>query len=224
MEPLDVIYDVFMNEERPVNSESKTSDKGFIGLKPTYIPRLMPVGMIIILLAILIPVLREGKRGPGRLDRPEAPIAMNHYSTGFATTDSLLNEAIRCFDRRDYAQAAHILTKVYFFWNASIGEGRMETYPEDLRFYLGLSEFYRGRPDRAAPYLEEEERANPGEGKYPWYLAHAYDAVGDHAKARAELEKVVRIGDRLAVEAVRKLQQLPAPADSSTGSQQQRPR
>ena len=25
----------------------------------------------------------------------------------------------------------------------------MKSYPEDLRFYLGLAEFYRGRPDRA---------------------------------------------------------------------------
>ncbi|MDD4857287.1 MAG: hypothetical protein PHD74_04175 [Candidatus Krumholzibacteria bacterium] len=207
-----------------MKSESETSDKRFWRLRPTYIPRLMPVGMIVILLAILIPVIREGKHGPGRLDRPEAPIAMMHYSTGYASTDSLLNEALRCFDRRDYTGAAGIFTKVHFFWSVSIQGGRMKSYPEDLRFYLGLSEFYRGRPDRAAPYLEEEEREHPREEKYAWYLAHVYDAEGDQVKARSELEKVVRIGERLAAEAGRKLRQLPASADSSTGTERPRAR
>jgi tetratricopeptide (TPR) repeat protein len=195
--------------ERPVNREAETSGKKPWELKPTYIPRLMPVGMIIILLAILIPVLREKKPGSSELTRIEAPLAMKRYSTGYASTDSLLNEALRDFGRKNYTEAAHLLTKVYFYWTVQIREGQMKSYPDDLRFYLGLAEFYRGRPDRAAPYLEEEAKASPYEDKYAWYLAHVYISQGNYAGARETLERVVKIDGRHAAEARGKMKLLP---------------
>ncbi len=188
-------------KERPVNREAETSGNKPWRLKPTYIPRLMPVGMIVILLAILIPVLREKKPETASLHAADPPLAMKLYSTGFPASDSLMNDAIRSFGRKDYEAAARMLTKVHFYWNAQIREGTVKAYPEDLRFYLGLAEFYRGRPDRAAPYLEEELRENPYEEKYAWYLAHVYSAQGDTARTRETLEKVVKIGDSRAAEA-----------------------
>lgn len=178
-------------------------------LKPTYIPRLMLAGMIIILLMILIPVLRERKPAMNGLALVEPPLAMKYYSTGFATTDSLLNTALRDFGEKNYTEAAHLLTKVYFYWSVQIRAGKMHEYPEDLRFYLGLSEFYRGHPDLAAPYLESEEKASPYDERFPWYLAHVYIAEGDFAKAREKLERVVKIGEKHATEAESALKLLP---------------
>jgi len=201
-----------------VNSDAATSEGKQKGLKPTYIPRLMLVGMIVILLMILIPVLREKKPVMSRLALVEPPLAMKYYSTGFATTDSLLNAALRDFGEKNYTEAAHLLTKVYFYWSVHIREGELHEYPEDLRFYLGLSEFYRGHPERAAPYLELEEKASPYDERFPWYLAHVYIAEGDFAKAREKLERVVKIGEKHAADAQRKIQLLPAAVDSSSGT------
>jgi len=204
--------------ELPLNSEAKAGEGKKMGLKPTYIPRLMPVGMIIIMLMILIPMLREEKRSVRELAQVEAPLAMKLYSTGYASTDSLLNEALRNFGRKEYTEATHLLTKVYFYWTVQIREGRLKSYPDDLRFYLGLSEFYRGRPDRAAPYLEAEARANPFEEKYAWYLAHVYIALGKDDRAREMLEAVVRIGDKLSIEAQAKMRALSPKGDSSSSA------
>jgi len=204
-------------KELLVNREAKTSGTPSSGLKPTYIPRLMPLGMIIILLAILIPSLREKKPNISDLARVEPPLAMNFYSTGYASTDSLLNEALRHFGRKDYTEATHLLTKVYFYWNAQIRDGRMKSYPEDLRFYLGLSEFYRGRPDRAEPYLEAEAMANPFEEKYAWYLAHVCIARGEYDKARELFARVVKIGGKLSVAAQTQLEAL-TPRDHSSSN------
>lgn len=201
-----------------MNSEETTREGERKGLKPTYVPRLMLAGMIVILLMILIPVLREKRPAVNRLALVEPPLAMKYYSTGFATTDSLLNEGLRDFGEKNYTEAAHILTKVYFYWSVHIREGELHEYPEDLRFYLGLSEFYRGHPERAAPYLESEEKASPYDERFPWYLAHVYIAGGDFAKAREKLERVVKIGEKHAAEAERKIQLLPAAADSSSGA------
>jgi hypothetical protein len=177
------------------------------GLKPTYLPRLMPVGMIVILLAILVPVLREKKPDVAPVPPVEPPLAMKHYSSGFPATDSLMNDALRSFGRKDYEAAARILAKVHFYWSVEISEGRAKSYPEDLRFYLGLAEFYRGRPDRAAPYLEAESSENPYEERYAWYLAHAYAAQGDTARTRETLRRIVGMNESLAPKAAELLRE-----------------
>ncbi|MFA4948241.1 MAG: hypothetical protein WC674_07020 [Candidatus Krumholzibacteriia bacterium] len=191
-----------------MNREAKTSGKKPWRLKPTYIPRLMPVGMIIILLAILIPVLKENKPDVAGIPPVDPPLAMKHYSTGFPASDSLMNDALRGFGRKDYEAAARILTKVHFYWSVQIREGKVKSYPEDLRFYLGLAEFYRGRPDRAAPYLEAESRENPNEEKCAWYLAHAYSAQGDTMRTRETLERIVRLNETMAPKAAEILKKL----------------
>jgi tetratricopeptide (TPR) repeat protein len=201
-----------------VNSEVEAKENKQKGLRPTYLPRLMLAGMIVILLMILIPVLRERKPAVNRLAFVEPPLAMKYYSTGYATTDSLLNSALRDFGQKNYNEAAHLLSKVYFYWSVQVREGRIRAYPEDLRFYLGLSEFYRGHPELAAPYLESEEKASPFDERFPWYLAHVYIAEGDLAKAREELEQVVKIGEKHASEAQEKMRLLPAAADSSSST------
>jgi FimV-like protein len=199
-----------------VNGQARTNGGKKRGLTPTYIPRLMPIGMIVILLMILIPILREKKTPPNPLAQVEPPLAMVRSETGFASTDSLIDEALRDFGKKNYTEATHLLSKVYFYWNVQIRTGKMKSYPEDLRYYLGLSELFRGRPDRAVPYLEAEHEAMPFEEKYAWYLAHAYIALGEYAKARGMLERVVRIGDAHAEEARRTIERLPPAADSTS--------
>jgi tetratricopeptide (TPR) repeat protein len=182
--------------------------------RASYIPWMMPIGGIIILLALLIPQLVDKRYEYRGLAGVEPPLALKRYETGYATTDSLLNTALRMFSQKDYADAARLLSKVNFYWTVRIREGKKLSYPEDLRFYLGLAEAYRGHPEIGAPYLEEEERANPYEQKYPWYLAHVYMALGRYADARAELEKVVRLEGSLAPEAGRTMRELPGKSDS----------
>lgn len=192
-----------------MNRQAETSGNKPWRLKPTYIPRLMPVGMIIILLAILIPVLRAKKPDATALPPVDPPLAMKRYATDFPASDSLMNDALRSFGRKDYEAAARILTKVHFYWNVQIREGKAKFFPEDLRFYLGLAEFYRGRPDRAAPYLEEESRENPYEEKYAWYLAHVYAAQGDTARTRETLRRIVGMNESLAPKAAEILRRPP---------------
>jgi hypothetical protein len=162
--------------------------------------------MIVILLAILVPVLRGKKPETASIPAVEPPLAMKRYATGFAASDSLMNDALRAFGRADYEAAARILSKVHFYWSVEISEGRMKSYPEDLRFYLGLAELYRGRPDRAAPYLEAESSESLYEEKYAWYLAHAYAARGDTARARETLRRVAGMSGPLAPQAAELLQ------------------
>ena len=193
-----------------MNRQAETSgEKKPWRLKPTYIPRLMPVGMIVILLAILIPVLRERKPGVAALPPVDPPLAMKHYSTGFPASDSLMNDALRSFGTKDYEAAARILSKVHFYWGVQIREGKVKSYPEDLRFYLGLAEFYRGYPDRAAPYLEAESQDSPYEEKYAWYLAHVYSVRGDTTRTRETLERIVRMNEALAPKAAELLGKTP---------------
>ena len=179
-------------------------------LKPTYLPRMMPIGGIIILLALLIPLLMGKKHEYRGLASVEPPLAMKIYATGYTSIDSLLNDGLRSFSRKNYEEAARLLTKAHFYWTVKIREGSQEPYPEDLRFYIGLSEFYRGYPAKGAPYLEEEERANRYEAKYPWYLAHLYIAQVRYGDARNELEKVIALNGSYSREAQTKVQQLPA--------------
>jgi len=195
--------------DSPVNSISGRGTENRKGLKPTWIPRLVPVGGIIVLLALLIPMLREKQQPGGAGPGIEAPLAMKAYSTGDGGVDSLLAEGLRAFNGKDYSEAARLLTQGHFYWTVKMREGEVASYPADLRFYVGLAELYRGRPERAAPYLEEEARENDFDEKYPWYLAHAYAAQRADDKARAELEKVVALGGPLAAEAAKKLKRLP---------------
>jgi tetratricopeptide (TPR) repeat protein len=185
--------------------------------KRPYISRLMPVGGIFVLLAILLPLLMDKKHEYRGLAGVEAPLAMKRFATGYASTDSVLNEALRDFSQKNYQEASRLFGRVHFFWAVDIREGRQKAYPEDLRFYLGLAEFYRGFPARGVPYLEEEEQANPYEAKYPWYLAHLYIAESRFGEARAELEKVIRIGGPFAPEAREKIQKLSARSQPAPG-------
>jgi len=189
-------------------------DRIKIRFKPTYIPRIMPVGGIIILLMMMLPQIVGHRPGRRSAIGVEPPLVLKYYDTGYAKTDSLLNAGLRSFSQKRYDDAAGVLSRVHFYWTAAIREKRLKAYPEDLLFYLGLSHLYRGYPALAAPLLEEGEAASPFDEKYPWYLAHAYLAEGRPDKARAELEKVVKLGGRLAGEAERKLGEVGAPDEA----------
>lgn len=197
-----------------MTGETRTSTKIFRKPKDTYIPRLMPVGAIIILLMILIPVLREERRDRQALSAVDPPLPMAVYSTGHARLDSLANEGLRSFGRREYDHAARLLAEAHFHWTVMMRERGTERYPEDLRFYFGLAHLYRGRPDLAAPLLEAEERDGAFEAKYPWYLAHVYLALARPGDARTALERVVAIGGDFAEEAraaIARLDESPMP-------------
>ncbi len=173
--------------------------------RKTFIPRLMPIGAAVILLMILVHLFREEQREKNAVKSIEAPLAMKIYSTAYARPDSLANEGVRLFGRKDYGNAARCFAEAHFYWNSMIREGRETRYPEDLRFFYALSQFYRGRPELAVPLLEEEKNDAPSEPKYSWYLAHAYLALGHKVEARRELERVLSLGGEFEKEAREKL-------------------
>ena len=189
-----------------------------IRFKPTYIPRIMPVGGIVILLMMLLPQLIERKAERRQAVSVEPPLAMKYYNTGYAKTDSLLNAGLRYFGEKRYNDAARALSKVHFYWSVGIREKRLAAYPEDLLFYLGLSHFYRGFPALGAPLLEEGEQANPFEPKYPWYLGHVYLAERRSDEARAKFEKVANLGGEFSDQARNMIKSVPARPDSPSGA------
>ena len=186
-------------------------------LKPTWLPRMMPVGGIIILLLLLLPQILHRAPDRSRLSRVEPPES-KVFASGHFRSDSLLNAGMDAFSRKDYVEASRLLSKVQFFWSASIREKEVKSYPGDLLFYLGLSDFYRGHPELAAPLLAEEEKRNPVDERYPWYLAHINIALARYGDARTELERVVELGGGFAEQARRKLKELPRRPHSPTSS------
>jgi tetratricopeptide (TPR) repeat protein len=186
-------------------------------LKPTWLPRIMPVGGIIILLILLLPQLLHKAPDRSRLSRVEPP-EPKVFATGYFRSDSLLNAGMDAFSRKDYEEASRLLSKVQFFWSVSIREKEVKSYPGDLLFYLGLSDFYRGHPELAVPLLAEEEKRNPEDERYPWYLAHVDIALGRYGDARTELERVVELGEGLAERARDKIKSLPKLPSSPTRS------
>lgn len=178
---------------------------------------MMPIGGIIILLLLLLPQILHKAPNRRELSRVEPPVVPKVFATGYAKSDSLLNAGLNAFSRKDYEEASRLLSKVQFYWSVSIREERMKSYPEDLLFYLGLSDFYRGHPELAAPLLAAEEKGNPVDERYPWYLAHVYIALGRYGDARAELEKVVTLGGRLSAQSRLKLKSLPMRGNSLDG-------
>jgi len=184
--------------------------------RSSLLPRMMPIGAIVILLLILLPQLLHKAPNRRELSRVEPPAA-RIFATGYAKSDSLLNAGMDAFSRKDYTEASRLLSKVQFFWSVSIREKKMKSYPEDLLFYLGLSDFYRGHAELAAPLLAEEEKRNPVDERYPWYLGHVYVALGRYGDATTELEKVVELGGGLAEEARRKIESLPFQPNPPSG-------
>ncbi len=185
--------------------------------KRTWLPRMMPIGGIVILLLLLLPQILHKAPNRRELSRVEPPGAPKVFSTGYAKSDSLLNEGLNAFDRKDYEEASRLLSKEQFYWSVRVREKEIMSYPEDLLFYLGLSDFYRGHPEMAAHLLAEEEKGNPVDEKYPWYLGHVYIALGRYGDARAELEKVVTLGGRLSAQAQAKIKSLPMQPGSPSG-------
>lgn len=176
--------------------------------KDTYIPRIMPLGAALILLMILVPLMRERHRANETAKSIEPPLAMISYSTGHERLDSLMNEGIRRFGRRDYESSARLLAEAHFYWKVLVQEKQEPRYPEDLRFFYALAQLYRGRADQAVPLLEEERLEAPTQVKYSWYLAHAYLALDRIEDARAELEHIVSMGGEFDREARMKLSSL----------------
>jgi tetratricopeptide (TPR) repeat protein len=174
----------------------------------SFLIRFVPIAAIVVLLMFLIPLLRN--RHPLE-DKPfyiEPPIAMQGSRIRFGRIDTLVNRGLRHFDRGNYEEATRILSKAHFLATVKIKEKEATLYPVDLRFYLGLSHFYRGDAGKGIPFLEEEEKEARSAEKYPWYLAHLYLAANQPDKARAAFERVVELDGAFAGKALQKIDRL----------------
>ena len=170
--------------------------------------RIAYAATIVVLLLLLIPAIRGKKDDLEKLSQVEPPLAMKVFDTGYEGIDSLLNDGIRAFGKRDYELAAWKLSKAHFYLSVKIKEGEISGYPEELLLYLGLSQFYMGRNEEAAELIAEGEKGFPDDERYPWYLAHTYIALSRVNDAKAELERVVDMGGELSEKAKAKLERL----------------
>lgn len=175
-----------------------------------FLARLAPLAAIVVLAMILAPQLCDRHPLKDKIYYVEPPIAMKGYRAGSGQIDTLFEKGLREFGREHYEEAGRLLTKALFFASVGIKEKKMTLYPSDLRFFLGLAQFYRGKGVKGIPLLEEEEAESPGEEKYPWYLAHLYMAVGRNDDARVRLERVIALGGPRAPKAREKLARLPS--------------
>jgi tetratricopeptide (TPR) repeat protein len=174
-----------------------------------FLSRYIPLAVIAVLLIMLLPQLV--RRPPASRDRtgPEPPVVLTLYRTERARMDSLSNEGLRSFGAEDWNNAIRLLGEAHFHYSVMINEGYADRYPEDLRFYLGLSHYYRGQVEKGVALLEGEAEDDPLEPKYRWYLALIRLAGGDSLAAREHLERVVRLGGDYSDEAGELLGNLP---------------
>jgi len=174
-----------------------------------FLSRYIPLAVIAVLLIMLLPQLF--KRPPASRDRagPEPPVVLTLYRTERARMDSLSNEGLRRFGAEDWNNAVRLLGEAHFHYSVMISEGYADRYPEDLRFYLGLSHYYRGQVEKGVALLEGEAEDDPLEPKYRWYLALIRLAGGDSLAAREHLERIVRLGGDYSDEAGEMLRNLP---------------
>jgi len=153
--------------------------------------KVAPATIIIFILIFLIPVLRDrvGRHTPiTKIEPPKIDIT---FKTGYSSLDSLLNEGLEEFRKGNYISSSRNLSKAHFYLSVKLKEGELSELPEGLLFYLSLSEFYRGKIDKAAKLLEEECSRSPEHEVYSWYLANIYIQQGEKGKARKELEHVI---------------------------------
>ena len=174
------------------------------GSKPpfAFLSRYIPLALIALLLIMLLPQLADRNPDyPKKEARPAPPIPLTLYRTAYAKLDSLGNEGLRRFGAGDWNDAVRLLGEAHFHYSVMFREGFDGCFPEDLRFYLGLAQYYRGRIEEGIALLEEEAGDDPLQPKYAWYLALIRLAEGDTLAARKQLERVARLGGRYAAEA-----------------------
>ncbi|HER42865.1 MAG TPA: hypothetical protein ENO08_00200 [Candidatus Eisenbacteria bacterium] len=175
----------------------------------SFLSRYIPLALIAVLLVMLLPQLLGRRPALDGEPIPEPPAAFTIYRTSYTGIDSLGNEGLRRFEAGDWNGAVRLLGEAHFHYTVMIREGFAEGYPEDLRFYLGLSQYYRGRAEEGIALLEEEAEGDPLEPKYHWYLGLIRLAAGDSLAGREHLERVSRLDGYRAGEAREILAALP---------------
>jgi hypothetical protein len=144
---------------------------------------------------IVIVILWWGKREEEPEKQPfNPPVAVNIQPIGFGTVDSILAGGSRAFLAGDYEEAARLLSRAHFFIRTGISEGEIDSFPQNLELFLGLSQFYRGVRERGAEYLESEVENYPRSDPPRWYLALIYLETGKTEEAREQLERVAALG------------------------------
>jgi tetratricopeptide (TPR) repeat protein len=173
-----------------------STDASDRGRKPpfAFLSRLVPLAAIAVLLFMLLPQLTEKPPEAGEALDIEPPLALIIYRSDYPSLDSLGNEGLKSFSRKEWDRAVCLLGEAHLHYSMMLRERMGSRYPNDLRFYLGLSYAYRGKFKEGIPLLEEETADDPIEPKYHWYLAHIYLAAEDTMKAREHFERIVKLG------------------------------
>jgi len=161
-----------------------------------FLEKVAPATIIIFILIFLIPVIRDkvGKHNPVKKIKP--PKVEKTIGTGYSSIDSLINKGLKEFGKGDYTSASRNLSKAHFYLSVKVKEGELKELPEGLLFYLALSEFYRGKIEKAEKLLEEECRKFTENEVYSWYLANIYIYKGEKSKARKELEHIISLNGK----------------------------
>jgi hypothetical protein len=173
-----------------------------------FLSRYVPLAVIAVLLIMLLPQLLRKPAPAGDRAGPEPPLVLTLFRTERARMDSLGNGGLRHFSREEWNEAIRLLGEAHFHYSVMISEGYADGYPQGLRFYLGLSHYYKGRTGKGIGLIEEEAEDNPLEPEYHWYAALVRLDMGDSLAARAHLESIVRLDGYYADEAREMLEKI----------------
>ncbi len=146
-------------------------------------------------LAVIAGFMLAGNGGGGSVVTVTPPASARISPVGMADIDSIIAGGSEAFRSEDYDEAARLLSRARFFIRSGISEGKFEAMPTNLDLVLGLSEFYRGYPDRAVAYLSEAAREEPGDCDCALYLGLVHLSRGEKKPAREFLERAAASDD-----------------------------
>jgi len=151
----------------------------------------VPLAALAIIAAFMI-FGEDSERGTGIEVAPPASAGIPYI--GFARIDSVIAGATKAFEKKNYEEAARLLTRARFFIHSGISDGRFDGVRRNLDLILGLSEFYRGYPVKGILFVTYAAETEPQNETYAWYLGMMHLSRGDKKEAKPWLEKTAAIG------------------------------
>ena len=156
--------------------------------------RALTWGVPLAALAVIAALLIFGKgSGNGGIDiSPPARAGIPYV--GFAEIDTIIAGASEAFEKGDYRESAALLSRARFFIQSGTSQGRFDGLPRNLELILGLSEFYRGYPEKGILIVTGAAEAEPRNESYLWYLGQLHLSEGNRKEARKYLVRTAAIG------------------------------
>jgi hypothetical protein len=169
-----------------------TGDKVQKGPHPAF--RALSWGLPLAALAVIAALLIFGDDGGEEGTMVSPPSRAGIPYVGFAEIDSIIAGGADAFEKGDYDGSAALLARARFFIASGIREGRFAGMPRNLELILGLSQYYRGYPEKGIEMVMGAAEAEPRSEICSWYLGRMLLSEGDAEGARKYLERTAALG------------------------------